>query len=89
MIIVGVFFVFFYSFVFYDPVLKWGRLELRLILSFVFRSFNLNDVEYALNTRNIDEIKLEEQRMGFRLGFLFRCPLKISVWCGMERGKDG
>ena len=46
-------------------------MDLCLILSFVFRSFNLNDVEYALNTGNIDEIKMEEQRMGFRLGFLW------------------
>ena len=46
-------------------------MDFRLILSFVFRSFNLNDVEYALNTGNIDEIKMEEQRMGFRLGVLW------------------
>ena len=90
MIIVGVFFAFFYSFVFYDPVLEWGRLDFRLILSFVFRSFNLNDVEYALNTGNIDDIKMEEQRMGFRLGFLWGVHWRFPFgeeWRGKRMNK--
>lgn len=80
MIIVGVFFVFFYSFVLVIRFLSEDFWIFVYLFVFVFRSFNLNDVEYALNTGNFDEIKMEEQRMGFRLGFLFRCPLEISVW---------